>query len=93
MNPISSVINNQQDPIANRNKSLKPIANSLLVDQLLADYSSLIDVNYTKWFAARFYKLSPDRVSQCASEAKADGRNQQRLFAFLINKATQGLQN
>ncbi len=73
-------------PKANRNKTNKPIANSLLVDQLLRDYSDLIAPSYTKWFAKRFYTIPFDAIHKCASEARADGENPQRLFAFLIKK-------
>lgn len=84
---ISSIIN-QKDPIANRrsDKNLKPIANSLLVDTLLSDYSDLIDHTYVKWFAKRFYTMPFDLIHRCASEARQDGKNPQRLFVFLIKK-------
>lgn len=85
-NHISSVINNQKDPIANSqlDKSFK--TNSQLVDKLLADYSSLIDPRFTKWFAKKFYTAPFDAIHRAASEAKADGRDSMRLFAHLINK-------
>lgn len=89
MNPISGVINNQKDPIANRVKVLKPIANSLLVDQQLLEYGSLIDPSYIKWFAKKFYTLPAHIVQKAASEAKTDGKNPQRLFAHLIKKYQQ----
>lgn len=84
---VSEILSyNQKDPIANRNKTLKPIANSLLVDQLLIDYGEFIDPAYKKWFAKRFYTMPFDVVHRCASEARQDGKNPQRLFAHLINK-------
>lgn len=77
-----------QDPIANRqsDKTIKPIANSLLVDRLLEDYSDLIAPDYTKWFAKRFYTMPFDIIHRAASEARHDGKNPQRLFVHLIEK-------
>lgn len=85
----SSVNQIIKDPIANRqsDKTLKPIANSLLVDQLLKDYSDLIQPTYKKWFAQRFYTVPAERVANLASEARADGKDPQKLFAFLIKRA------
>ncbi len=74
---------NSQLPIG---KSLKPIANSQLVDAMLEDYAHLIDASYAKWFARRFQYMSADEVAKCASEAKADGKDPKRLFSFLIKK-------
>lgn len=78
--------------IANKNTKLNPIVYSLLVDTLLEDCSDLIDPKYRKWFAARFYQLSPNEVQQAASEARQDARKSpQRLFTHLINKKIKGL--
>ena len=97
----SSVKEIIKDPIANSlsvNNNLKPIANSPIgnnndnlrnphtVDLLLADYSELIDKRYTPWFAKRFYAMPFELIHRCASEARQDGKNSQRLFAFLIKK-------
>jgi hypothetical protein len=73
-------------PIANRSKLINPIGNSQLVDMLLRDYAELIDPNYTKWFAKRFYTLPFDAIHRAASEARADGDDPRRLFAHLIKK-------
>lgn len=85
--PLSETI--KQTPIANslsgKNK-IKPIANSTIVDRLLADYQDLIAPEYKKWFAARFYYLPFDSIHRAASEARHDGKNPQRLFAYLIKK-------
>jgi len=96
---VSDIINNQKDPIANSplDKSFNPIANrekttsSVIVDRLLTDYSDLIDPNYKKWFAARFYNLPFDQIHRAASEARQDGANPQKLFSFIIRKLTGGL--
>jgi len=84
--------NTKQDklPIANSqlDKSFNPIANSQLVDRLLSDYSDLIEPTHVKWFAKRFYTLSFDAIHRAAGEAKADGKDPKRLFAFLIKKAS-----
>lgn len=86
MNTTSSVRTLIKDPIGNRIKTSNPIANSQLVDHLLIKHSELIDPLYIKWFAGRFYSLGAERVDRCASEAKADGKNPRRLFAFLVKK-------
>lgn len=89
MNPISGVINNQKDPIANRikNQEIKPnrLLDSTVVDKLLVQYQDLIDRNYIHWFAARFYTTPFDKIHAAASEAR-HATNPQRLFAFLIKK-------
>lgn len=80
-------LNTAFPPIANRDKILKPIGNSLLVDTMLEDCKDLIDPNYKKWFAARFYQLKPDMVQRAASEARQDAKqSSQRLFAHIIGK-------
>ena len=88
---------NQKDPIGYRNKTLTPIGNrektsSVIVDQLLADNKDLIDPNYQKWFAARFYYLPFDQIHRAASEARQDGKHSQKLFSFLIRKLASQLQ-
>lgn len=75
---------NSQLPIGNKN--LKPIANSQLIDTLLETYESLIDPDYKKWFAKAFYYMTPEAVAQCASEARADGKDARRLFSYLVKK-------
>lgn len=85
----SSVQSIIKDPIANRVKPEKPIANSLLVDQLFGEYSELIDKRYKLWFLKRFNHMNPELIRRAASEAKADGKNPQRLFTFLIKKYCQ----
>lgn len=70
-----------------KEKELKPIANSLLVDNLLRDYEDLIIPTYTKWFAKRFYRLPFDQIHRAASEARQEGKDARKLFSFLINKA------
>ena len=64
----------------------KPIANCKLVDKLLDTYTELIDPSYKKWFASRFYSISPEMVERAASEARVDGKNPKKLFVFLIKK-------
>lgn len=85
---VTEILTNTNNPIANRVKVItnKPIANSLLVDELLSNYSDLIDDNYTKWFAKKFYITTFENIHRAASEARHDGENPQKLFAFLINK-------
>lgn len=85
---VKEVLNNTNSPIASSqlDKTSNPIGNSLLIDKLLRDYSELIDPNYTKWFAKRFYTIPFDLIHRCASEARADGKDPKRLFAHLINK-------
>lgn len=53
---------------------------------MLETYTELIDPNYTKWFAKRFYTLKPEIIARCASEARVDGRDSKRLFSYLIKK-------
>lgn len=76
-------------PIANRQSDIKIKTNSQLVDILLMDCENLIEPEYQKWFARKFYDLDESTVRQLASEAKADGKNPKRLFCYLINKAAQ----
>lgn len=83
---VKQTINNTTLPIANRVNKFIPIANSQLVDTLLNDYTELIDPLYTKWFAKRFYDMPFDTIHRCASEARADGKDARKLFAFLVNK-------
>lgn len=87
MQTTSDILTNS--PIGNRIKNLKPIGNRQLVktvDQLLAEYDELIEPEYKKWFAEKFYLIHPDVVRRCASEAKQEGKNPKRLFSFLIKK-------
>lgn len=92
MTHISGVINNQKDPIDYRIKpeEVKPyrLLDSTVVDLLLQDYSDLIDTRYTPWFAKRFYTLQFDVIHSCASQARQDGKNKQRLFSHLIKKVS-----
>ncbi len=60
-----------------------------MVDLLLQDYSELIDVRYTAWFAKRFYRMPFDLIHRCAAEARQDGKDARRLFAHLIKKNAQ----
>ena len=77
-------------PIANRVKEGTKRPNRQLdsnrVDVLLETYAELIDPRYTHWFAKHFYYMNEDVVTQCASEARADGKDSRRLFSFLIRK-------
>lgn len=54
-------------------------------------YEELIDLvgsmpKLRAWFIKRFYTLGKDKTLQLASIAKADGKNPQRLFTYLLNK-------
>lgn len=84
MNHISETIANSQ-----LDKSFNPIANSqsvATVDQLLIEYSALIEPQFAKWFAKCFYTMQPEVVHKLASEAKVDGKYPKRLFAYLVRK-------
>ena len=83
---VTEITNTYQLPIG-INK-LKPIANSQLVDMELELFKDLIDPNYHKWFAKRCIYLNRETVTRIASEARNDGRDHKRLFAYLIAKAT-----
>lgn len=77
-------------PIGNSEKiPEKNVRNSMskIVDMLLQDYAELVDERYTKWFAKRFYAIPFDEIHKAAGQAKADGKNPQQLFAYLIKKA------
>lgn len=83
--------NTNRIPIGLNKTKFNPIAyriktDSKIVDKLLDDYSELIDSRYVHWFAKRFYYIPFDTIHRCASEARQDGKNPQRLFAFLIKK-------
>lgn len=78
-----------------RYKLLNPIGSSYrnsskkrwLVDKMLEDCSDLIDPNYKKWFAVRFYTLSQEDIHRAASEARQDAlQSPQRLFAHIVNR-------
>jgi len=89
-----------QDTIANRqlDKTNNPIANSTidnrqLVDMMLDNYSSLINTDYKKWFAKRFYGMDDETVAKLASQARCDGKDPRKLFAYLVKaKAGNGQQ-
>jgi hypothetical protein len=77
-------------------KKLNPIDNStidnrgskstVIVDQMLIDYQDLIEPSYKKWFASKFYNIPFDQLHRAASEARQDGKNSKRFFAFLVKK-------
>lgn len=84
---IGEVIHNSFPTNSQLGKNnLKPIANSQLVDTLLEQYTELIDRAYLKWFAKQFYLINPEMVHRAASEARNDGKDCRRLFAYLIGK-------
>lgn len=57
-------------------------------DYLYEDLTDLVGAipKLRPWFIKRFYALGKDKTLQLASIAKADGKNPQRLFTYLLNK-------
>jgi hypothetical protein len=87
--PNSGKININQSGIDNRQpigqEPKKPSETYLVVDMLLEDYKDLIDPNYVKWFAKRFYTLPFDLIHASAQEAR-QAKDPMRLFSFIINR-------
>lgn len=57
----------------------------------LDDYSDLIDLRYKPWFAKRFFRIQPHRLSIAASSVREAARyqpstNVQKLFTMLVRK-------
>mgnify|MGYP007100067716 CR=1 FL=1 len=92
MQPKNPIANSSNSPIGNSFINQSPIGNrgrsenSAIVDRLLEDYKDLIAPAYIKWFAKRFYTLPFDQIHACASEARHDGKDPQRMFSFLIKR-------
>jgi hypothetical protein len=83
--PIGPIGNKNLNPIGPIGET-EPRASRRAVDHLLYEYRELIEPQYVKWFAKRFYVLPYDTIHRAASEAKQDGNNPKRLFSFIINK-------
>lgn len=64
--------------------NLKPTATVREIDQLLIEYSDLINPSFKAWYCKRFSALGIDNVHKYASQARADGRQPSKLFSFLI---------
>ena len=77
-NPIGPIGNNKINPIGN-----KPQTN-VIVDQLLVDYQDLIEPSFKSWFAGRFRAIPFDQLHRFASEARQEGTNPKRLFAYKV---------
>lgn len=48
----------------------------------------LINEKYKAWYCSSFFKIGRERVMILASQAKADGKDPQKLFSHLISKET-----
>lgn len=89
MQAISNILPVTNSQLAIGVKKVNPIGNrtnSVIVDRLLEDYKDLIEPSYAKWFAKCFYDIQFDQLHRAASEARQDGKNQKRMFAFLVKK-------
>lgn len=53
-------------------------------DFLFEDLSDLVNESFKGWYMKQFYRLGKDRILQLASIARADGKNPQRYFSYLI---------
>ena len=56
------------------------------IDMLLEECKDVINPDYKKWFAKAFQTMEANQVLKLASQAKADGRDPERLFCYLIRK-------
>lgn len=56
-------------------------------DYLYEELNDLVNDNFRAWYCSKFYKIGKDEVLKLASIARADGKNKQRYFSFLISKA------
>lgn len=93
---LSEILTNTNSPIANRLKTKTNSSNSteprtnVIVDMLLADYGELIDPAYKGWFARKFYIMRQDMIHRAASEARQEGRDPKKLFAYKISQYAKG---
>jgi hypothetical protein len=60
----------------------KKYDNDFLFDEL----KDLVNDNFKAWYMSKFYKLGKDKVLELASIARADGKNRQRYFSYLISR-------
>ena len=55
-------------------------------DHLLEELSDLTNDNFRAWYCSKFYKLGKDEVLRLASIARADGKNKQKYFSYLLSR-------
>ena len=53
-------------------------------DQLYEQLTGLVNPQYKAWYMKVFYSLGRQRVLQLAGVARADGRDQAKLFSHLL---------
>lgn len=57
---------------------------TMLYDDL--EKQGLVNGKFKSWYCQQFFKIGRERVQRFASEAKADGKDPQKLFSHLIQK-------
>ena len=53
-------------------------------DILFEDLSDLVNSSFKCWYMKMFYSLGKDKVLKLAAIARADGKNKQRYFSYLL---------
>jgi hypothetical protein len=56
------------------------------VDNIYNQLPDLVNHKFRAWYVSRFYDLGKDQVFRLASLARADGKNPQKLFSYLLKK-------
>ncbi len=57
-------------------------------DAIYDQYSDLVNDRFRSWYCQKFYQLGGRRVAELASLARADGKNAQKYFSYLLKKNT-----
>lgn len=83
---LTKLNNKQQLELSYINKPV--VSKYHRVNVLVRECSDLINPKFKNWYCRIFYKLSNEVVLRLASIARADGQNKQKLFSYLLKKAT-----
>lgn len=81
---VEQIIKDTIVTIDNREKEVKTIVNSIIVEKMLVDYQDLIHPDYKSWFAKRFYCLPMDQIHAAGQQARQNADNPQRYFTRTI---------
>lgn len=57
-------------------------------DALFEQFADLVNDRFRSWYCHKFYQLGGRRVVELASLARADGKNSQKYFSYLLKKNT-----
>lgn len=61
------------------------------INLLYEDLTDLVNEKLKAWYCSQFFKIGRERVMILASQARADGKDPQKLFSHLLKKETQGV--